>query len=562
MLFHVLPVELFIKVCNVVASDASKPFRTTTRSSFHALYRMMILDRFAYDNVMNHPSARKMWLKFALDATGFQPSEVENMVCVSSPEFHRQIRLLVCPWISIPQELHLKIPEQMYIVNGRSLSLLGHGQLGFNTASELYMTIRDEPFVVSLPSRPCSEADFDAQLRTLDALSTREERWPFPSATRIVHGNVIPKLVEANLTVRPIHASAFAVMEYFEEESCYTEAHCNGIYFFFEGRYGSPRMQLHLRGQDFDGMVGLVDLCAGPMELWLATERRLLYFGPYSHPSCRVCSPSASVDDKLFWDVYFNRMQPEDQHLYPMARSAIGNRTAVHYAVQSEEIEALRTVIASGADPNVCDAFGESPMQMAIKLNWVEAIELLADARHIRPMLLHVTAKDQDAFNSVYETVQALLKLGADPNHPMRDAGRTVVSSSVFLDNPELLELMHANRADLTHRDMEGFTPIHYAVISKRMTTSRVLIGKYGCDVNAQSVQGVTPLMLAVQGGWFFGVRMLVEQFGADLYIENAEGFTASDMAARGFGQRNEAIFRFLYRQAEREKGAMSDDDL
>ena len=55
MLFHVLPVELFIKVCNVVASDASKPFRTTTRSSFHALYRMMILDRFAYDNVMNHP---------------------------------------------------------------------------------------------------------------------------------------------------------------------------------------------------------------------------------------------------------------------------------------------------------------------------------------------------------------------------------------------------------------------------------------------------------------------------------------------------------------------------
>jgi ankyrin repeat protein len=108
------------------------------------------------------------------------------------------------------------------------------------------------------------------------------------------------------------------------------------------------------------------------------------------------------------------------------ARDVATNRTALHIVVERHDLTWLNFLLAKGADPNLADNRGVTPLLLACRLGFIEAVPALVKAR-----------ARVDAANSAGETplifavhsgnldlVRALLKAGADPDRA-DNSGRT-----------------------------------------------------------------------------------------------------------------------------------------
>lgn len=75
-----------------------------------------------------------------------------------------------------------------------------------------------------------------------------------------------------------------------------------------------------------------------------------------------------------------------------------------------------------------------------------------------------------------------------------------------------------------------GNTPIHLAVMNRRIIVSKVLLEEGGANPNIADDEGKTPLMLACQEGQTDLVQLLLEN-GADTQLKDHRGWTADDAA-------------------------------
>lgn len=119
---------------------------------------------------------------------------------------------------------------------------------------------------------------------------------------------------------------------------------------------------------------------------------------------------------------------------------------------------------------------------------WPEIINV-SDFKQQTPLMLAAHNKD-------HETVEALLKAGADPNL----------------------------------RDFTGRTALHAAVAS-RCLRSAALILEYGCDATITSLDGATALHTATRMGERSIVELLIEKRPELLQIEDRQGFLPEQLA-------------------------------
>ena len=161
-------------------------------------------------------------------------------------------------------------------------------------------------------------------------------------------------------------------------------------------------------------------------------------------------------------------------------------RTALHFAIDSDDIcfarhskspkngtSTVEILLSAGADANVMDSTGASPLYLACKKGKTEVVKLL-------------------------------LSRGASPNsgttdmHPIHTACRGQHYDSVKL----LLEY----KADVTVRDTNGKTALHRALefTTRRSDNisdlSQLLLDK-GADIDAESDDGETPFYVACSNG-------------------------------------------------------------
>ena len=140
--------------------------------------------------------------------------------------------------------------------------------------------------------------------------------------------------------------------------------------------------------------------------------------------------------------------------------------TALSWAACLGNVEAVRSLLQKGADPNKVDFGGRTPF--------------------------HYCYAKADCFN-------ALLEAGAHTNH-QDDYGRTIIMYLLQKsDDVYLLDVLNKFQLDLSLQAKDKYTAFHTAVERSRARTTQWLLQK-GADVNARGPLGQRPLLTAIEG--------------------------------------------------------------
>ena len=185
----------------------------------------------------------------------------------------------------------------------------------------------------------------------------------------------------------------------------------------------------------------------------------------------------------------------------------------------------IQALLDAGADVGATGTFfvGWTPLHTAAASNENPAvIQVLLDAGagiqdgSILGTPLHVAARYGNRV-----MVRALLDAGADIEAPTGHSGGTPLHSAAdrrsgdeLGDDPAVAQALLEAGANTEARDLNGWTPLHYAAANAKPAVARALLAA-GANPGATDGDGVTPLDLARHGGDAATIRVLEEAAGS-----------------------------------------------
>jgi ankyrin repeat protein len=237
--------------------------------------------------------------------------------------------------------------------------------------------------------------------------------------------------------------------------------------------------------------------------------------------------------------------------------------TPLHWAIYNVDAELVAVLLERGARPDVINNYGSSPLAEAVKV---------ADA-HLVKMLLDAGA-DVEAPNQEGQTVlmlaaragsmdvaEQLIGHGADVNARETWRGQTALMWAADSNSPDLVKLLIDRGVDVNtraiandwptqltseprnqYRPTGGLTPLLYAARSG-CKDCVIAILDAGADINQPSPDGVTPLIVAIDNFAFDTAKLLLDR-GANPHIWDWWGrtplHTAIDMNTYSLDAYNE----------------------
>jgi ankyrin repeat protein len=230
-------------------------------------------------------------------------------------------------------------------------------------------------------------------------------------------------------------------------------------------------------------------------------------------------------------------------------------------AAQRGDRATVRAALARKADVNVAQIDGSTALHWAVERDDLEMAELLirAGARVAARTREGVTPLQLAATNGSAPMIDRLLKAGADPNAALTPAGDTAVMMAARTGKPDAIRALVEAGANVNAKETwGGTTALMWAVSEGHADAARLLLSA-GADVNARShyvaaangrgFEGrtpvasrtdpkteefasgwLTPLMLASREGDLELTRILVEA-GADVNAVAGDGKTALALA-------------------------------
>ena len=192
------------------------------------------------------------------------------------------------------------------------------------------------------------------------------------------------------------------------------------------------------------------------------------------------------------------------------------SKECLFWAINNNHTEIVELLIANGANINVRDNDGYTPLYSAVSWGNKEVVKLLiANGADVNGKIKDGwTPLHRAAYQGEKEAVKLLIANGADVN-AKNNNGSTPLYSAASGGRKEVAELFIAKRADVNAKNNNGNTPLHKAASKGKKEVAELLIAK-GADVNAKSKSGSTPLHRSAHRGEKEVAKLLIAK-GADV---------------------------------------------
>jgi ankyrin repeat protein len=181
-------------------------------------------------------------------------------------------------------------------------------------------------------------------------------------------------------------------------------------------------------------------------------------------------------------------------------------KRALHLAVCNGHEDAVRRLLAVGADHEARDDEGNTPLFYAASSGWLSIVKLLLETG-AEPYASLIEA----VFRGNTEIVQLMLETeSVDPN-ARGDEQRTALSEAAVWGRVTIARLLiRSGRVNPDSKDDEGRTPLSYAAEYGRLEIVEMLLSHPdGVDLEAKDLEGRTPLSYALERGHHEEVELL-----------------------------------------------------
>ena len=202
--------------------------------------------------------------------------------------------------------------------------------------------------------------------------------------------------------------------------------------------------------------------------------------------------------------------------------------TALHWAGQENYPEVVQVLIDAGADIEVKDGVGRSPLLVSSCSGSLDVVKVLVKAG------ADVCVADNEgdtcltlaAWFGQIETVRYLVGLPEVDMNQRGLRGRTALHMAVLKVHADVVEVLIDAGADIEVKAEKGRSPLHCASSSGSLAIVKMLV-KAGAGVRATDNKGDTCLTLVSTEGHTETVRYLVDLPEVDLHHKNDLGSTA-----------------------------------
>jgi uncharacterized protein len=179
--------------------------------------------------------------------------------------------------------------------------------------------------------------------------------------------------------------------------------------------------------------------------------------------------------------------------------------TGLFAAAARGDAAEISRLAASGADVNVREAYGRTPLHVATFGRHRDAIGALAKAR------ADLNAKERDRYDAVtiaavaddVATLKLLLQLGASAKQVTSRYDGTALIAAAHLGHDEVVRLLIDAGAPLDHVNNLGWTALIESIVlgqgGPRHVATLTALVRAGANVNLADRNGQSPLQLARQ---------------------------------------------------------------
>lgn len=211
------------------------------------------------------------------------------------------------------------------------------------------------------------------------------------------------------------------------------------------------------------------------------------------------------------------------QHV-PVDTAEADGSTALHWAVQRDNLEITNLLLTAGANAKAATRFNISPLYFACTNGDAAIVERLLSAGADPNSTAEEgqTALMTAALNGKVEAVKALLVHGAavDAQEPYK--GQTALMWAASEGNAQAAEILIEFGAGVRAKSKAGFTPLLFAVRNGHIEAAKTLLD-HGANVNDATADGTTALNMAVVNAYFELATVLLDR-GADPNAPDARG--------------------------------------